>query len=682
MPTLKQTIKHLKHGCFVFCSLILAGGILFSAHTIRTYRSYNLDYTPEEIMNRRDTGLILLDREGEPFFTFFEPKFKTFVPLEDIPAHTKQAVVAAEDKEFYNHHGFSIQGMARSAYINYVKRELVNGGSTITQQLIKNSFLTPEKSLKRKYHELLLAIKLEQRFSKEDILEMYVNSVYFGEGVFGIEEAAQAYFSKPASELTLAESTMITGLLPAPSNYSPLGSGQQESRQRQRFVLNQMVAAGYISLETGREAYSQDLAFNRSGKDINSDAPHFALLVRDQLIREFGEEFIIRSGFRVQTTLDRTWQSHAQQVISNYVPTLANKNATNGAAVIIDPPTGEVRALVGSVGWNKAGFGKINMAVAPRQTGSTFKPIVYATALEQGIITPSTLIPDVPKTYGKDYRPVNYDGRFRGNVTVRQALGNSLNIPAVETAYRVGPAKVAKMAERLGVTTLSEHASENLSTALGAEGISLYELTGVYATLANEGYRTGPKTITSISDKHGDPVSYTQVSSYQALDSRIAFQLTSILSDNDTRRQVFGNTLVVDHPAAAKTGTTQNFRDAWTVGYTPTLAVGVWIGNSNNDQLYNLPGATGAAPVWRELMNHFLAETAAEEFTPPPGILAVRVCRNGGVLPETAPQSIGRVEYYLPGTQPSHRCVLSTPTPEVREEDSENKLVPEALAAE
>lgn len=322
------------------------------------------------------------------------------------------------------------------------------------------------------------------------------------------------------------------------------------------------------------------------------------------------------------------------------------------------------------------------MATAPRQTGSTFKPIVYATGLEQGTITPSTILPDVPKTYGKDYRPSNYNGQFYGRVSVRQALGNSLNIPAVETANRVGTDRVARTAQRLGITTLSEHASENLSTALGAEGISLYELTGVYATLANGGYKTGPKTITEITDKHGDSVHYTQTPAYQALDSRVAFQLTSILSDNETRRQVFGNTLVVDHPAAAKTGTTQEFRDAWTIGYTPNLAIGIWIGNSNNDPLYNLPGALGAAPLWRDLMNHFLAEKPAEEFTPPPGILAVRVCSNGGILPETTPRGIGRVEYFLPGTQPSQRCVFSTPTPVQEDAEKDKKLVPEALAAE
>ncbi|MEX0649460.1 MAG: PBP1A family penicillin-binding protein [Candidatus Andersenbacteria bacterium] len=662
---------------------------MFTSHTLRTYRSYDITYSREGIMNNRDTGLILLDRNGEPFFTFYEPRLKTFIPLHEVPLPARQAVIAAEDKEFYRHRGFSARGIIRSAYINYYKKTLVTGGSTITQQLVKNSFLSPVKSLRRKYHEILLAVKLERYFTKDEILEMYINSAYFGEGVFGIEEAARVYFNKSARDLTVSEASMVAGLLPAPSNYSPLNGADalNESKQRQRFVLNQMVIAGFIELDEGREAYKNDLAFSQTGKDINNEAPHFALLVRDQLIKEFGEEFIIRSGFRVQTTLDRTAQRYAQETLSQYIPTLASKKVTNGAAVIIDPPTGEVRALVGSVDWNREQFGKINMAISPRQTGSAFKPIVYAAAFEQGALTPSSLLPDLPKTYGKNYRPVNYDGKFRGRVSVRQALGNSLNVPAVETTQRIGPARVVKMAERLGITTLSKEASSNLSTALGSEGISLYELTGVYATLANSGYRMGPKTIMNIKDKHEKPVIYEQVSPYQALDSRIAFQLTSILADNDTRRQIFGNTLVVDRPAAAKTGTTQNYRDNWTVGYTPSLAVGVWIGNSNNDPLASVAGAIGAAPLWRDLMNHFLAEQDAEEFTPPAGIITARVCHNGGLLPDTAPRGMGYTEYYLPGTEPTSRCVLTTPSPspesgEATPEGPDKKLIPEALASE
>ncbi|MEX1112304.1 MAG: PBP1A family penicillin-binding protein [Candidatus Andersenbacteria bacterium] len=642
-----------------------------------------MNYNTEEIMNRRDTGLVLLDREGEPFFTFYEPRFKTFVPLREIPPQVQQAVIAAEDKTFYSHRGYSLRGMLRSIYINYYKGDLVNGGSTITQQLIKNSFLSPTKSLRRKYHELLLAIKLERHFTKDQILEMYINSAYFGEGVFGIEEAAQTYFKKPVQDLTLAEASMIAGLLPAPSAYSPLNGALSASKERQRFVLNQMVIANLITLGEGKDAYRSDLTFNQTGKNINSEAPHFALLVRDQLIQEFGEEAIIRSGFRVQTTLDRTAQRFAQESLSQYIPTLASKNVSNGAAVVIDPPSGEVRALVGSVDWNQEKFGKINMATAPRQTGSAFKPIVYAAAFEQGDITPSTILPDKPKTYGKDYRPANYDGRFRGQVSVRQALGNSLNVPAVETTYRIGPARVVNMAKRLGITTMRPEASHNLSTALGSEGISLYELTGAYATFANGGYQTGPKTILNIKDKHNKLVAFEQVQARQSLDSRIAFQITSILSDNNTRRQVFGDSLVVNHPAAAKTGTTQNFRDNWTVGYTPSLAVGIWIGNSNNDPLDRVAGALGAAPIWRDLMNHFLAEQEPKEFTPPPGLLAVRVCRNGGVLSDSAPATAGRLEYYLPGTQPTHRCILTTPspTPENPEEEG-GQIIPEALARE
>ncbi len=641
--------------------------IIIAAASIRTYRLYPLE-SKESIMNRKDTGIVLLDRQGQPFFTFYQPRLKTYTKLQDVPQHVQNAVVAAEDKEFYSHYGFSVRGIARSAYYNFMQKKVVSGGSTITQQLVKNSLLTPERTFERKYKEIILAFKLEQNFSKDDILEMYLNSAYFGEGVFGIEEASHRYFNKSAQELNVSEAAMIAGLLPAPSAFSPFAETgiSDRSMQRQAFVLTQMVQGGFITPEEKEAALKQELVFNTAEQDLNRHAPHFALMVRDQLVKQFGEEFVTRSGFRVKTSLDMQWQEYAETAVQTHVEKMKTQDATNASAVVIDPVTREVRALVGSVNWQQESFGKINMAISPRQTGSTFKPIVYAAALETQQITPSSILQDKPKTYGKDYKPVNYDGRFRGQVTARFALANSLNIPAVETTNLIGPQKVVRMAERLGITSMRKDAAYNLATALGAENISLLEMTNAYATFANSGIYEEPKLILEVMDKHNESVPIPVLKPVSALDARIAFMISSILSDNDIRRVTFGNLLRTNPPSAAKTGTTQDFRDAWTIGYTPHLTVGVWLGNSDNRPMKKLAGASGAAPLWRDLLEHYSAQEPYLTFTPPDGLVALRVCQSRGLLVGQAGRS-GYQEYFLQGTEPTKYCSVpkkEEPTPE------------------
>ncbi len=655
-----RIFRQLFNLCLITSLPFALFALLLLAYSIRIYRTYELG-TAESIMNRKDTGIEIADQSGQVFFAFDQDHFSTFVPLSDIPLFTQTAVIAAEDKNFYSHHGFSPSGLFRSIYLNYRTHDLSYGGSTISQQLVKNSFLTPDKSLQRKYYELILALKLERNFSKNQILEMYLNSAYFGEGIFGIEQAAQVYFDKSAPNLNLAESSMLAGLLPAPAVLSPLSGEITESQSRQRYVLDRMVENNFITATDRADALTTILSFNQHGTGLNHYAPHFALMVRDQLINTYGEEYVMRSGFKVTTTLNLEWQKYLEEKLPEYIATLNHVNASNGAVVVLDPRTGAVRALAGSISWFEPNWGTVNMATSPRQTGSAFKPLVYATALQQHVITPASVIADRPKTYAPNWTPQNYDGRFRGTVTARFALGNSLNIPSIEVTQQTGPSAIIALSQKLGITSFSADASHNLSIALGTEQISLLELTGAYSAFANNGSFNSPQLITQIINKKGQTVPWETAVPQEVIDPAVAYQITDILSDNTTRQITFGNTLVLPFSAAAKTGTTQDFRDAWTVGYTSELAVGIWIGNNDNSSMINLPGATGAAPLWRDLMQRFTGIPAPTRSDPPDTLVAVRVCSSSGLLlPATS--SSGYIEYFVSGTEPTQYCIIPQST--------------------
>jgi 1A family penicillin-binding protein len=629
-------------------------GICSTAVVIRTYRSFPV-HSKEFIINHKDADMVLYDREGRLFFAFDRARRKTVVPISDIPPLVRQAVLAAEDKEFYQHWGFSPRGIARSVYLNLEYQQLHFGGSTITQQLAKNAYLTPEKSFRRKFQELLVASKLERHYSKDDILEMYLNSAYFGRGVYGIEAAAETYFNKTTTELTLAEASFIAGLLRAPSALTSTTTPSSYSQKRQEYVLNQMVDAGFVTPKEAAKARTQTLVFHSAPTDLNKVAPHFALMVRDQLIHRFGADRVRLAGFKVITTLDLDWQKAAEEAARTHIATLRSAGASNAAAVVIEPSTGHIRALVGSADWHSVDDGMINMAIRPRQPGSTFKPIVYAAALEQHAITPATIIEDRPRTFGLNYRPRNYNNRYFGRVTVRQALANSLNIPAVTVASAIHPRTVVQMAQRFGISTIDSESANNLSIALGSEAVSLVELTSAYGTLGNNGVRQAPLTILEVRDKRDRVVYSARPTSEQVVSPETSFVLSSILSDRQARARTFGRALDLPFTVAVKTGTTQDFRDAWTVGYTPSLAVGVWIGNSNNKAMNSVAGSLGAAPLWKKLIGKFSDPTIQLAFVPPHTLVAGRNCLTGSA------------EYFLPGTEPRKPCP-PRPTPSVSPE--------------
>lgn len=635
--------------------------LLFSPFML--YFAYARDIqNKEQLVNKGNTGLVLLDRNGNEFFSFDHAKEITYIPLSSVPQSMQRAVIAAEDKNFYTNPGFSITGIIRASFADIFTHEFVQGGSTITQQLVKNTLLTSQKSFIRKFQEVMLAYAITKKYSKQDVLEMYLNSAYFGEGAFGVENAAQTYFGISAKDLDLAQSALLIGLLPAPSAYSPLSNDPSIAKSHQKEVLSQMKEQGYISSDDLLLAENENLTFASPppSQAKNTLAPHFALMVRDKLFKEYGEGYVIRAGFHVKTTIDSNWQTYAQQVVARQVSALSYQRVSNGAAVMLDPKTGEILALVGSHNWDDPTNGKINMAITPRQPGSSFKPIVYGTAFDEHILTPATILHDDPTVFPGNYKPKDFDKRYRGPVTVRRALANSLNIPAVETMQDVGVAEAISMAQQMGITTLGDPSQYGLSLVLGAGEVTLLDLTDAYATLANAGVQNAPISIMEIKDNTGNVIYSESKNPKQALSDGASFLISSILSDANARAEEFGNALTISYPAAVKTGTTEDFRDSLTMGYTPTVTVGVWVGNNDNTPMDQVAGSLGAAPIWKQLMTYALTRLPNETFTQPDSVTKQVVCPYSFINARTTMVSTKYTEYFLSGTEPPTPC--SAPT--------------------
>ncbi len=594
-----------------------------------TYAYFARDISdPERLMNRNKTGIVLQDKNGEVFYRFGRINHQDDIKLDKISDNLEHAAIASEDKEFYKHSGYSLRGTMMAIYANVVNRDLSRyGGSTITQQLVKNNLLSSSKNVLRKYQEVAIAMAIERKYSKDEILAMYLNSVYFGEGAFGISQAAHTYFNKPPQELSLAESSTLIGLLPAPSTYSPVSGDKSKSKDQQNKVLSHMVEAGYINSQQKDEAAGQELLYHVTATETQEHAHHFGMMVLDELKKQYGEERITRSGFQVTTSLDLNWQKRAEILVAERVAQLQKQGGSNASLVAIDPKNGEIRALVGSTNWNDPNFGKVNMALANRQPGSSFKPIFYAESMEKKIITPATIMEDKPKTYGGNYKPQSYDFRYRGNVSVRRALALSLNIPAVDVMQKLGPEEASQAAVRMGITTVTEPQIYGLSLGLGTAEAKLLEMTNAYAAFAQQGAQYPPVTIVTIKDKFSKTVFTNKPKSKRVMSRESSYLISSILSDQVARQATFGSSLSVPgRTAAAKTGTTDNNRDAWTIGYTPSLSIGVWVGNNENKPMSGVAGASGAAPVWRQGMQHFLGNTSVEHFEQPPNVTKSRVC--------------------------------------------------------
>lgn len=577
----------------------------------------------------------IYDRTGNVLlFDVHENVQRTIVPFETISRHLKNATVAIEDNDFYAHSGIKITSIIRAVFANLTSGTLKGqGGSTITQQVVKNILLTPEKTISRKIKEWILSLALEKKLTKDEILSIYLNEMPYGGNVYGVEEASRRFFGKSSSEVTLAEAAYIAALPQAPSYYSPYGDHVAALTQRKNLVLQRMKKEGFISEEEYTQAINEVVRFAPYGEK-NIKAPHFVFWIRDLLEEKYGTEAVYNGGLTVRTTIDWRLQEAGEEIVHRYA--LKNEtdfNAENAAMVAIDPKTGQILAMVGSRDYfDEKIDGKFNVATALRQPGSTFKPIAYASAFERGF-TPETILFDVPTQFSSNcppdefgdkpncYSPVNYDDIFRGPMTMRSALAQSINIPAVKTLYLAGQDTVIKNARKMGISTLNNPASfYGFSLVLGGGEVSPLELTSVYATLANNGVHHPPTGILEIKDTQGTVIDKYEERPIQAIDSQAARLTTSVLSDNTARAPSYGVHSFLnfgDIDVAGKTGTTNDFRDVWVAGYTPTVAMVMWAGNNDNSPIVKKVAGYVIAPMWRTYMDQVLKYVAHEKFTPP-----------------------------------------------------------------
>lgn len=618
----------------------------------------------------------IYDRNGKLLFDIFADQNRTPVPLSDIPPSVQQATIAIEDKDFYRHGGISpIGGMLRAIWATATGKQL-QGGSTITQQLVKSALLTPERTVTRKIKEIILAFWVEILYPKDKILELYLNQVPYGGTAWGIETAAEKYFGKSVKDLTLAEASLLAGLPQAPTLYSPFGAHPELSRERQREVLRRMVEDGYISQEQADVAFEELLVYKN---EPNLKAPHFVMYVKEKLVEQFGQALVERGGLKVTTTLDLDLQEYAQATVAAEVGKLSRLRVTNGAAIITKPATGEILAMVGSTDYFATPSGSFNVTTALRQPGSSIKPVNYAIGLENHIVTPATMFLDIPTCFANinqpNYCPRNYDGQFHGPVQARFALGNSYNIPAVKMLYLNTVADMVASASAFGLDTLTDPSRYGLSLTLGGGEVRMSDMAEAFGVFANAGVRKDLVSILKVVDKNGallfehkDPNLEKDVPSQLLLEGQrvvspeTAFLISHILLDNNARSAAFGasSTLVIPrHAVSVKTGTTDDLRDNWTIGFTPQRLVATWVGNNDNTPMNQalVSGITGAAPIWHELMAKVLEDLPDIWPKQPDGIVGAHVCAVSGLLPPNPDaEDKGcptRFEYFIRGTVPA-----------------------------
>ena len=671
--TLKDLLKFLYLTSFPLRSirLIPAISIPLLLFTITIYFYLLRDLPSPRSLSSQPLPLTthIRDRNGQVLYKIYKNQNRTLVKLTDLPVALRQAVISIEDSQFYSHNGYSPTSILRALIKNLncatgkpalpagglanCKTSL-QGGSTITQQLVKTSLLTPEKTLKRKARELVLAIAVEALYSKDQILEMYLNRVSFGGSSYGIEEAAQTYFGKSASDLSLPESTLLAGLPASPTTYSPFGAHPELAKSRQKEVLRRMVENGYLSWDQAEAASAQDLNFAPQKTDIK--APHFVMYVKEILSQKYGPQIVEQGGLDVITSLDLSIQEQLEKIVREETARIAYLHIGNGAALVTRPKTGEILAMVGSRDYfDFDADGQFNVTTSPRQPGSAIKPITYSLAFGRGF-TPASTIDDSPITYSipglPPYQPVNYDHRYHGRVTLRTALASSYNVPAVKLLSSLGVPNLIDFGTRLGISTWPDPSRFGLSLTLGGGEVTMLDLATSYGVFANEGRRIPIYPILSVTDSRGTRREVSGPVPESVLDPGIAFLISDILSDNAARTPTFGSRSQLYIPGqvvAVKTGTTNNLRDNWTIGYTPELLTAVWVGNNDNTPMsYVASGITGASPIWRRAMDLLLKIYPSSGFSPPTSIARLATCA-------------GKSDYFLAGTLPPP-CPSPTPT--------------------
>ena len=613
----------------------------------------------------------IFDRNGQLLYEIYTEQNRTPIKLEDLPEYVKWATISSEDKDFYQHHGFSWRGMARATF-NIVFKQKLQGGSTITQQLVKNALLSPERTLRRKIREFALTLAVEVIYPKDKILEMYFNHVPYGGTAWGIESASKLYFDKNAKDLTLAEATLLAGLPASPTRYSPFGAHPEIAKERQKFVLERMVEDGHLNQEEADKAKKKELSF--SPQKANIQAPHFVMYVKEQLVEEYGEKMVEQGGLRVTTTLDLDIQTFAEMAIASEVAKLKNYKVSNGAALATKPETGEILAMVGSKDYfDTESQGNYNVTTALRQPGSAIKPLNYALGIMTHKITPATVINDVPTCFAvpgqKLYCPVNYDWSFHGPVQARFALGSSYNLPAVKVLALNGVEEFVSFANKMGLSTLEDPSQYGLSLTLGGGEVRMINMAVAFGTLANLGVKQSLVSITKVEDYQGNIYEEWEViEGERIIPMEVAYLVSHILLDNNARSAAFGGSsylVVRGHPeVSVKTGTTNDKRDNWTIGYNPEFLVATWVGNNDNSPMAAVAsGVTGASPIWNEIITNILKEEKQVWQLKPDGIYGTQVCAISGFNPNPegeAPTDVEgeggcqtRFEYFLKGTGPS-----------------------------
>lgn len=614
---------------------------------------------PQELTLRQSPQTTkIFDRNGTLLYQVYANQNRTLVPLSEIPKQLQQATIAIEDKNFYKHPGFDITAIIRSAKENVSGGEL-QGGSTLTQQLIKSTLLTPETQISRKIKEVILAFWAERIYTKNQILEMYFNQVPYGGTAWGVEAASEVYFGKDVKDLDLSESAFLAGIPRAPTIYSPYGTTPNAWRKRQKDVLYRMAELGYITEKQAEEAVDRELQFQPSQIPLKN--PHFVMYVKDYLTKKYGLSMVERGGLNVTTSIDTKLQEDAQRIVTDEVARDGYLNLTNAAALVTNPANGDILAMVGSKDYYEPGYGAVNLTTAQRQPGSSIKLVTYAAALSHGF-TAATILDDSPISFANPgapvYTPANYDGRSHGRIPLRLAFANSFNITAVKTLNQVGIPTMVRLGKDMGATTWKDPDQYGLSVTLGAAETPMVDMATIYGSVANGGIRVNLNPILKITDYKGNTIEEKTENPLsqgkRVLDEGVAFILSNILADNSARALAFGanSTLVIPgKTVSVKTGTTDWKRDNWTIGFTPSRLVAVWVGNNDNTPMSQTlaSGVTGAAPIWHNIMVTVLQDKPDEKPQMPLNVLQ-KPC-------------YGRIEYFVRGTENSVNCSYIPPTP-------------------
>lgn len=647
-----------------------------------TYLFWGMPFPTKLISETLPVSTKIFDRNGELIYEIYTDKKRTPVKINEVPKHLKDATISIEDKNFYKHKGVDILGIVRGLS-KTITQGRAEGGSTLTQQLVKNSLLTNERTIRRKAQELILTVIIESIYTKDQILEMYLNTIPYGGTAYGIESASETYFGKETKDLNLAESALLAGLPQRPSTYSPFGAHPEMAKGRQQEVLKQMVANKYITKEEADNAYNESLLYANISP---TQAPHFALWIKEQLAEKYGEKKVEQGGLRVYTTLDLEIQNLAQAAVATEVGKLKKQMVGNGAAIVTRPSTGEILAMVGSKDYFATDEdGKVNVVLSQRQPGSSIKPLNYALALRDKKITLATAFADVPTCFGvfgqANYCPVNYDGSYHGLIQTRFALGNSYNIPAVKILALNGVENFISFGKEMGLTTLTEAKDYGLSATLGGLLVRPYDMAVAFGVFANQGILQPLTAITKVTDWKGNILeeynpNESSLTGTRVLDPSVTFLTSHALYDNNARSAAFGDSSflnVAGHPeVSVKTGTTNDRRDNWTVGYTANAVVVTWVGNNDNTSMSGaVSGVSGASPIWNKIMKAVLnkAEKGAYDSNEnghawpkqPEGVVGATICSDTGGSPSGDSANPGcptRFEYFLEGTVPATSNVV------------------------